>query len=267
MSSPKRLARIAGILYLAVAVFSGFAFGYVLTKVYVPGDATATAANVLANSGLVRLGVVADLVQATVTVILGMTLYRLLKHVSQNAASAMVVLIAIASAIMCLNDVFQFAASLVATAPAYGTAFGAAGANALVLLLLDMQHYGFLIAQIFFGLWLVPMGYLAFKSAMFPKVLGVMLVGGGRLLSSGHARAVPGPRLGPTGPRFPGDPAHARGGLDGPILAHRGSEGPRSGHPHRERRKSGLGGGGNSFRHVHTCCEGTICRGGTIVFL
>jgi hypothetical protein len=54
-------------------------------------------------------------------------------------------------------------------------AFGAAGSNAIVLLLLDIQHYGFLIAQIFFGLWLMPLGYLAYRSRMFPKALGVAL--------------------------------------------------------------------------------------------
>jgi hypothetical protein len=91
----------------------------------------------------------------------------------------MVVLVAIATTIMCLNDLFQFAAVLVATDSSYVTAFGTAGANALVLLLLDMQHYGFLIAQIFFGLWLVPMGYLAYQSGMFPKALGVALIMGG----------------------------------------------------------------------------------------
>jgi hypothetical protein len=49
-----------------------------------------------------------------------------------------------------------------------------------VLLLLDTQHYGIFIAQIFFGLWLVPLGYLAYKSAgWFPKWLGVLLVVGG----------------------------------------------------------------------------------------
>lgn len=179
MSLPKRLARIAGLLYLVVAIFGGFAFGYVLTKVYVPGDATTTAANVLANAGLVRSGVVADLFQATVFVFLAMVLYRLLNHVNKSAASAMVVLVAIATTIMCLNDVFQFAAVLVATNGSYVNALGAAGSNAIVLLLLDMQHYGFLIAQIFFGLWLVPLGYLAFKSGMFPKALGVVLIVGG----------------------------------------------------------------------------------------
>ena len=48
-----------------------------------------------------------------------------------------------------------------------------------MLLLLDTQHYGFLIAQIFFGLWLVPLGYLAYKSGMFPRALGVLLIIGG----------------------------------------------------------------------------------------
>src|SRR5438094_604555 len=86
MSSPKRLARIAGLLYLIVAIFGGFAVGYVLGKVYIPGDSTATAANVVANSGLVRIGVVADLLQATVFAFLAMTLYQLLKHVNKNAA-------------------------------------------------------------------------------------------------------------------------------------------------------------------------------------
>lgn len=39
-----------------------------------------------------------------------------------------------------------------------------------------MHHYGFLIAQVFFGLWLLPLGYLAFKSGMFPRTLGILLM-------------------------------------------------------------------------------------------
>ena len=180
MSSAKRLARIAGLLYLTIAIAAGFAYGYVLlTKVYAPGDAATTAANVVANSDLVRLGVVADLLQATVMAFLAMTFYQLFKHVNRNAAGALVIFAAIAVAIMCLNNVFQFAALLVATDTSYAAAFGAQGSNALVLLLLDMQHYGYLIAQIFFGLWLVPMGYLAHKSGMFPRALGGVLIVGG----------------------------------------------------------------------------------------
>jgi hypothetical protein len=181
MTSPKRLARIAGVLYLLNAIFSGFAFGYVLTKVYVPGNAATTAANVAANSGLVRIGVVADLFQGAEWVFLAMTLYILLKHVHRSAARAMVVLVAVGAAIVCLNDVFQFESVRVATESSYATAFGIAGSSGLVLLLLEIHHYGFLVAQIFFGLWLVPLGYLAYKSAMLPKVLGGGLIVGGAL--------------------------------------------------------------------------------------
>ena len=67
----------------------------------------------------------------------------------------------------------------VATDPTYTATVGAAGATALAMLMLDLQHYGYAIAGIFFGLWLVPLGYLTFKSGMFPKVLGIVLVVGG----------------------------------------------------------------------------------------
>ena len=179
MTSPKRLARIAGVLYLLVGIFGGFAEGFVEPKMYVAGDAATTARNLLANSGLVRIGVVADLFQATVWVFLGMTLYLLLKHVHRSAASAMVVLVAIGTGITCLNEVFEFEGLRVATGAVNLAAFGTAGSNALVLLLLDTQHYGIFIAQIFFGLWLVPLGYLAYKSGLFPKALGVLLIVGG----------------------------------------------------------------------------------------
>jgi Domain of unknown function (DUF4386) len=178
VTSPKRLARIAGVLYLLVAIFSGFAY-FVDKKVYVSGDAAATARNVLAHSGPVRAAVVADLFQATVWVFLAMTLYLLLKHVNRSAASAMVVFVAIGAGITLLNAVFEFEGLRAATGAVNLASLGPAGSHALVLLLLDTQHYGFLIAQIFFGLWLVPLGYLAYKSAMFPRALGVLLAAGG----------------------------------------------------------------------------------------
>ena len=179
MSSPKQLARIAGVLYLIVGVFGGFAIGYVTPLVYAPGDALTTAGNVSANAGLVRASVLADLLQATVFVFLAMVLFAILKEVNRGVARAMVILVAIATAVMCLNEVFQIGALLVSGEGAYATGFGATGADTLVLLLMDLHHYGFLIAQIFFGLWLIPLGYLAYTSDLFPRALGVVLVVGG----------------------------------------------------------------------------------------
>jgi hypothetical protein len=105
-----------------------------------------------------------------------MALYLLLNHVHKNAARSMVIFVVIAVGMICLNAVFLFEAMQVATDPSYVTAFGVAGSSALVMVLLDIQHYGTLAAQVFFGLWLAPLGYLAYRSGLFPKALGVVLV-------------------------------------------------------------------------------------------
>ena len=176
--SPKQLARIAGALYLLLGVLTGFS-GTALPRLYVAGDATATAGDLVANAALVRYAVVADLVGATVWVVLALTLHLLLGGVSRGAARAMVVFTALGAGIMMLNSVFAFEAMRVATRAVDVTTAGG-GSGATALLLLDAHHYGVFVAQVFFGLWLVPLGYLAWRSSgMLPAWLGVMLIAGG----------------------------------------------------------------------------------------
>lgn len=175
MESPQRLARTAGVYYLVVAVLGAFAH-IVRGQVYAPGDAATTTDNVVAKASLVSYSFVADLVQATFLVLVVMTLYRLLHHAGENVARAMVIFVVIAVGIICLNMVHQLGALLVATDPTYAGAFGSDGSEALVLLMLDLQHHGYLIAQIFFGLWLLPLGLLAIRSGMFPRWLGRLLM-------------------------------------------------------------------------------------------
>jgi hypothetical protein len=115
MNSPKRIARIAGFLYLLVGIFGGFAEGYVDPTMYAAGNAAVTAGNVVANAGLVRMGVVSHLLDATFFIFLAMTLYILLKHVHTSAARAMVLLVALATGILSLNAVFEFEGLRVAT--------------------------------------------------------------------------------------------------------------------------------------------------------
>jgi len=124
---------------------------------------------------LFRFGFVSDLVQATCFLLMAMALYLLLKHVNKLVASAMVTFVAVSVAIMCLNLLNQFVALSIATGEDYSRVFGPAGSDALAMLFVDMHHDGYLIAQMFFGLWLLPLGYLVVKSGYFPKVLGVML--------------------------------------------------------------------------------------------
>jgi hypothetical protein len=102
-------------------------------------------------------------------------LYRLFAYAGRNIARAMVVFVAVAAAITSLNMINQLGALLVATNDSYDTAFGTDGSRALVLLLMDMQHYGYLISQLGW-LWLFALGLLGNRSRMFPTWLSVLLM-------------------------------------------------------------------------------------------
>ncbi|MGO9083116.1 MAG: DUF4386 domain-containing protein [Streptosporangiaceae bacterium] len=175
MTAPKTLARTAGLLYLLITA-AAFNELYVLPRIVRPGDAVATAGRIRASAALFRAGLAGDLVAATCWLLTAMALYLLLRHVHQLAAAAMVTFAAAGAAIQYLNQLSQYTALTVATSPDYARAFGQAGSDGLTLLFAGMQHDGYLIDSMFFGLWLLPLGYLVIKSGYFPRVLGVLLI-------------------------------------------------------------------------------------------
>lgn len=177
MISRNRLARVAGLLYLVVAVGGGFA-EYVRSSVRVPGDAAATAAAIVQHATLFRAGFAADLVDFTCFLGVGLILYALLKPVNGPVAVSMLAINAVSVAMQALNLLNQLGALLVATDPAYTAGMGSAAAHDLAFLLLDLQHQGYVIAQVFFGLYLLPLGYLVYRSGWFPRPLGVALMVG-----------------------------------------------------------------------------------------
>ena len=176
--SVKRLARLAGLLYLIVAISGGFAELFVRQSLVVPDNASATASNIAGSAMLFRVGFVADLVNITVFLLLGFALYQLLKPVNQQIAATFVIFNAIAVAIMGANLLNHFAALIVASNPEYAAALGARSSEALVLFFAELHAQGYLIGGIFFGLWLLPLGYLVYRSGYFPRVLGIMLMVG-----------------------------------------------------------------------------------------
>ncbi|GGM88476.1 hypothetical protein GCM10011609_26540 [Lentzea pudingi] len=171
MTKPQTLARTAGLLYLALVVLGTWAELVVRARVHTPGDPTATAANVVTHETLFRWGLAADVLMAVVFVLLGLALQRLLHHVDERAATALLVFVSVGAGSILLNLAFHAGALRVATDPA--------GDDGLALLLLELHGYGYTLGGVFFGLWLVPMGYLALRSGLFPKPLGVLLVVGG----------------------------------------------------------------------------------------
>ena len=176
--SKKQLARVAGLLYLVVAMTGGFSELVVRGGVKVAGDAAATAENIRASATLFRVGFVSDLVDITCFMVLGLALYVLLSPVNRKVAATFVLMNAIAVAVMGANMLNHFGALAVATDPALRAALGAGPADALASLFLNFHHQGYLVAQIFFGGWLLPLGYVVYKSSYFPRALGIGLMVG-----------------------------------------------------------------------------------------
>jgi hypothetical protein len=176
MSSPKRTARVAGLFYVGLLVFSGFAWFGVRQRLIVPGDAAATAADIAESATLFRVAFVSDLVGMTFYLLLGMALYLLLRHVNAAVAAAMMVFVALGTAIYSANLLNHLAALMLATEGSYTAGLGGGGSDGLVLLFADLHQHGYIVAQVYFGLWLLPLGYLAYKSGWFPRVLGVLLM-------------------------------------------------------------------------------------------
>ena len=175
MQSPRTLARVAGLAYLMVAIAAGVA-GYARSTIVVSGDAAMTAANIRASETLFRVGIVADLLQTAFFLLTAIALYALLHHVHRLAAMAMVAFVAVSVAMQALNLVLHVAALSIATDAGFTTALGPAGSDALAMLFTSLQHDGFVLSQMFFALWLLPLGYLVVQSGYFPRVLGYLLV-------------------------------------------------------------------------------------------
>ena len=178
MLSNKVLARTAGILYLVVAIGGAFSELYARGSVTVPGDAAATAANIVQHAALFKAGFVADLVDFAAFLGVGLTLFAILRSVNLPVAVAMLAINAVSVAIQALNMLNHVGALLVATDPRFTGGLSAEASHSLVLLLLEMHRQGYLIAQIFFGAYLLPLAYLVYRSGFFPKVLGIVLAVG-----------------------------------------------------------------------------------------
>ena len=176
MDLNKTITRKAGVLYLLVILFGGFAYLFVRNQLIDPYDFETTVINIVNNELLFRLGFVADLVQLTCFSFLLLTLFKLLKNINEKYAKAMFLIAIIGVPIACLNMLNQYAILVLHSNANYANAFDANQINALSVLFLELQNVGYAIAHIFFGIWLFPLGYLVFKSNLFSKTIGVLLM-------------------------------------------------------------------------------------------
>ena len=175
MNSTKNPGRFAGLLYLITSIVGFFAMGYVPSKLIVHGNAAATANNIAASETLFRLGIAAELIGMAGFIFVALALYELLKGVNRRQASLMVTLIVVSVPIAFLNELNSIAALILVRGADFLSIFEKPQRDALAMLFLNLHHYGFVVAEIFWGLWLFPLGLLVYRSRFLPRFLGVWL--------------------------------------------------------------------------------------------
>ncbi len=173
--SPRKTARMAGLFYL-IFILTTVLATYVRSQFIGSGDAATTANNILASQGLFRVGFVTELVSAVFFLLAAWSLYVLLKPVNKNLALLFLLLNLGGVAVECINVLNLYAALQFLSGANYLTAFQTGQLQAMAMSYLNLYTNGFLIAQIFFSAWLLPLGYLVYKSRFLPKFLGLLLI-------------------------------------------------------------------------------------------
>jgi hypothetical protein len=161
-------ARITGLLYLAMAVVAVPGFLIIRPLLFDPDSPTTTAANLVTDESLARVGIGLEFTLVIVQTLTALWFYRLFRPVNAFAAGAVVLF-------GTLNAVAIMASSA-ALAAGLDAALAADAAGAQLMYLLAEGAWG--VGAVFFGLWLVPMGVLALQTSM-PRALGWVLVAGG----------------------------------------------------------------------------------------
>jgi len=176
MTTLSRNARIAGLFYLTLMT-APLRLVYIPTKLFVSGNAAATAGNIAAHQTLFRLGILTDLFTAVMAIFLTLALYRLFKGVDQFLAALVVVFGALmVTPIYFLNTLNDAATLLLVRGADFLSVFDKPQREAMAMLFLRLHHHGVVVNEVFWGLWLLPFGLLVYKSRFLPRFLGVWLV-------------------------------------------------------------------------------------------
>lgn len=176
MSYRKKNARIAGAIYLMLVVLGIISLLLVPSQLYVWDDPLATMQNIKAGESLFRVGIASGLLAFLVYLILPLVLYKLLVPVHKTAAVLMVALAVASVPISFANTSHQFEILRLISGDTYLEVYNQGLLASKVMGHLLAYNDGNLIAQLFWGTWLFPFGYLVLKSRFLPKLLGGLLI-------------------------------------------------------------------------------------------
>lgn len=202
----RRDARIAGILYILLGVIAPVRLIYIQNAILVSGNAQATAANIASHEATFRMAILTDVMAGLLTLFVTMALFRLFRSVDRDLASVMVILGGLmVTPIYFFNLVNDAAVVVVARGPTYLAAFNQPQREGLVSLFLRLHAYGIVVNEMFWGLWLLPLGMLILKSRFLPRWVAIWLFlnGGAYMLISALGILSPGLDAKASGLLFP----------------------------------------------------------------
>ncbi len=178
MNPRKKRARLAGLIYLVVVLTGIFSLAYVPSKLISWTNAGQTFQNISSSTGLFRLGIGSSMVCYIAFLLLPLALYQLLHSVDEAAVKLIVAFAMVSVPISIINLQSRFGVLSLVDGANHTSAYTQQQLESQVMALLASYNSGLLIVQVFWGLWLLPFGYLVYKSGFLPKLLGILLMMG-----------------------------------------------------------------------------------------
>jgi hypothetical protein len=171
-----RSLRLAGLLYLLIAVLGVFGLLYVPRVVVAPGDPAGTVANLRTLEGFFRFGIAVELFGQVLFLFVPLALYRIFKGVSGELASLVVILALVSVPLGLMAVVFEIGAVSLANAGDIAALSSRSELDALTYVLFRLHGQTLLAAGVFWGLWLLPLAALQLGSGFVPRIVGVLVM-------------------------------------------------------------------------------------------
>lgn len=174
-TSVLKYSRIAGLLSVIMLII-GTTILFIQSKILVENDLLVTIENISKAGFLFRLSIFGSLLLQVLFIFFVILLYKIYKPVNKIYAFFMIVTALVAVPIAMFNELNHYAVLIILDGSTSMKNFSTEQLHAIIKLFLDLYKYGLLIATIFWGIWLLPLGLLAVKSEFVPRVLGVLLM-------------------------------------------------------------------------------------------
>jgi hypothetical protein len=175
MRTRKQTARLAGILYFAMALPAAISLTYFPSRFVVPGDPAATAAKITAATDLYRLLVLTDVISGFLALCMAVTAYKLFQDVDRTYARLVVLCLTVQAAMQFAVVIAQLAPLVLLNGGKYWSAFTRSQLEALAHGFLVLRAQGIGALSIYWGLWLLPLGLLTYKSGFIPRIIGILV--------------------------------------------------------------------------------------------